>query len=623
VFRRIGSVFGRDGMIALLVLLAIVAGAVLHLFGAPEAGDALWGGATVVVLVPLAVGVIRTLLEGDVGVDAIALLAMAGAVILGEYLAGAVVALMLSGGNTLESYAQGRARRELRTLLERAPRTARRYRDGGIEEVDVAELAPGDLVLVRSGEVMPVDGTVSSGRTSIDESTVTGEPIPVDVEAGDPVRSGTVNAGHPVDVTAQRSAEQSTYAGIVRLVRAAQEERAPFIRLADRYAAVFLPVTLIAAAAAWIGSGDSVRALAVLVVATPCPLILAAPVAIISGVSRAAGRGIVVKGGGTIEALGDARTLFIDKTGTLTVGKPEIRDVHRFDGLPAGRLVQLAASLDQASAHVLAEALVADARRQHELALPEAVREDPGQGIVGRVQGQEVALGRLEWLKDQIGVNVPEATQASIRDGRELGEARIYVAVDGRLAGVLVLADRIRSDSAEMLAAIEAAGIERVCLITGDDPEVTGQVAALAGIDDYVADCTPEAKLELVREEQATGNGPVVMVGDGVNDAPALALADVGIAMGARGATAASESADAVLTVDRVDRVADAIRIGRRSLRIARQSVLAGMALSMVAMGFAAFGFIAPVAGALLQEAIDLGVILNALRALAPGKDGS
>ncbi len=285
--------------------------------------------------------------------------------------------------------------------------------------------------------------------------------------------------------------------------------------------------------------------------------------------------------------------------------------------------MQLAASLDQASAHVLAEALVAGARREHELELPVAVRESPGQGIAGRVGEHEVALGRREWLEGELGVEVPESAHAAIRDGGGLGEARIYVAVDSRLAGVVVLSDELRPDSDEMLAALEAAGIERVRLITGDDPEVARQVAALAGIDDYVADCSPEKKLAVVREEREKGNGPVVMVGDGVNDAPALALADVGIAMGARGATAASESADAVLTVDRVDRVADAVRIGRRSLRIARQSVLAGMGLSMVAMGFAAFGYIAPVAGALLQEVIDLGVILNALRALLPGDDGS
>ncbi len=616
------SRLGPNGILALLVLGAIASGGALHLLDRPTAGDLVWGGATVVVLVPLATGLARTVARGRIGVDAIALLAMAGAVALGEYLAGAVVALMLAGGNTLESYASDRARRELRTLLERAPRSARRYRDGEVEEVDVGELEPGDVVLVRAGEVLPVDGVVTAGSSSVDESAVTGESLPQEVGRGSGVRSGTVNVGVQIEVRAQRSAEDSTYAGIVRLVRAAERERAPFVRLADRYSAVFLPLTLILAAAAWIGSGDPVRALAVLVVATPCPLILATPVAIISGVSRAASRGIVVKGGGAIEALGEARTVLLDKTGTLTRGEAEIRDVALVDGLEERELLLLAASLDQSSSHVLAEALVAGARRRgYPLELAKDAVESPGQGIEGTIDGRRVALGRLAWLELELGIELPASLPESATRDVDPGVARIFVAVDGRLAGVVRLADRLRPDSAETLAELRSAGIERLRLVTGDDAAVARTIAHLAGIDDVEAECSPEDKLELVRREQKRGSGAVVMVGDGVNDAPALALADVGIAMGARGATAASESADAVLTVDRLDRVADAIRIGRRSLRIARESILAGMGLSIVAMGFAAFGFIAPVAGALLQEAIDLGVILNALRALRPGRD--
>ena len=614
------SRIGRDGWLALLVLSALAVGGALHLVDSPTAGDLVWGGATVVVLVPLAIAVARTVAGGRVGVDAIALLAMAVAVLLGEYLAGAVVALMLAGGNTLEAYAAGRARRELRTLLERAPRRARRYSDGEVEEVDVSALRPADVVLVRTGEVLPVDGVVVNGSSDVDESAVTGESLPQEVREGSGVRSGTVNVGTQIEVRAQRSAEESTYAGIVRLVRSAEQERAPFVRLADRYSAIFLPVTLFVAAAAWIGSGDSVRALAVLVVATPCPLILATPVAIISGVSRAAALGIVVKGGAAIEALGEARAVLLDKTGTLTRGEPEIRDVVVVDGLPPDELLHLAASLDQSSAHVLAEALVADARRRgFALELAQDPVETPGQGIVGTVEGRRVALGRLSWLEGTVGVDVPALPDQAL-DRAEAGLARIFVAVDGQLAGVVMLADRLRENSAETVAELEAAGIERLRLVTGDDETVAWEVARLAGIDDVAAECTPEDKLELVRSEQRKEEGGVIMVGDGVNDAPALALADVGIAMGARGATAASESADAVLTVDQLDRVADAVRIGRRSLLVARQGILAGMGLSMIAMGFAAFGFIAPVAGALLQEVIDLGVIVNALRALRPGR---
>ena len=564
------SRIGRDGMLAIFVLASIAGGAALHLAGEPTAGNVVWGAATVIVLVPLALEVARTLAGGRVGVDAIALLAMAVAVALGEYLAGAVVALMLAGGNTLEAYASGRARRELRALLAHAPRRARRYADGELEEVDVDTLVPGDVVLVRTGEVLPVDGAIASGTGVVDDSAVSGESLPKDVRPGSSVLSGTVNVGTPLEILAQRSAEDSTYSGIVRLVRAAEEERAPFVRLADRYSAVFLPLTLIVAAAAWLGSGDPVRALAVLVVATPCPLILATPVAIISGVSRAAARGIVVKGGGVIEALGEARTVLIDKTGTLTMGAPEIIGVRLFDGINEAELVRLAASLDQSSAHVLAEAIVTDARsRGYRLELAREVSESPGEGISGTVDGRRVALGRLAWLQAQ-GVELPVGTGHHLASEHQPGSANVFVAIDGELAGVVSLADTIRPDSASTLAELSEVGIERLRLVTGDDAEVARSVARVAGVSDVAAECSPEDKLELVREAQHDGSGSVVMVGDGVNDAPALALADVGIAMGARGATAASESADAVLTVDRVDRVADAIRIGRRSLRIAR-----------------------------------------------------
>jgi heavy metal translocating P-type ATPase len=620
--RAFVSRFGIDAVLAVIVIVAIVAGGVLHALGQPAAGDAIWAAGTLLVLVPLTVSVARTLLGGGVGVDAIALLAMAVAVVLGEYLAGAVVGLMLSGGNTLEEYAAGRAKRELRSLLQRAPRSAHRYEDGEIREVDVDQVVPGDRLLVRTGEVIPADGVVRSGSSSVDASAVTGESLPERVEKGSSVRSGTVNVGAPIEVRADRAAADSTYAGIVKLVRAAEAERAPFVRLADRYSAIFLPFTLIVATAAWIAAGDPVRALAVLVVATPCPLILATPIAIISGVSRAAKRGIVVKGGGAIEALGDSRSVLLDKTGTLTAGRPDVSRIETFGDLAGEEALLLAASLDQASAHVLAEALVETARgRGMELDLPTDVEEDPGQGISGRVDHRDVAVGRPGWLERAQAVTVDQEARTALERSTEPGEVRVPVAVDGRLEAVLHLADPLRDDAPEMVTALRETGVESVTLITGDDRDVAAQIAADADIADFEASCTPERKLEIVREHQDADGGAVVMVGDGVNDAPALALADVGVAMGVRGATAASESADAVLTVDRIDRVADSIRIGRRALRIARQGIIAGMGLSAIAMGFAAFGYIAPVAGALLQEVIDVGVILNALRVLRPGPE--
>ncbi|MEO8091122.1 MAG: heavy metal translocating P-type ATPase [bacterium] len=600
-----------------LILLALAAGGALHLFGDGNAGDVVWAMAIAVTLLPLTWSVGRSLARGDVGVDAIALVAMAGALALGEYLAGVVIALMLSGGNALEAAAGRRARRELTSLLERAPRIAHRRLEDRLEEVPVEELLVGDRVLVRAGEVVPVDGAVQSDHAMLDESMLTGEPLPVSHQRGTTVASGTINTGEAFDLRAIRTAADSAYSGIVRLVREAERQRAPFVRLADRYAALLLPVTLVVAGGAWALSGSPVRALAVLVVATPCPLILAAPIALISGVSRAARRGVIVKGGGTIEKLGRAQTVLFDKTGTLTHGRPEIERVEALDGLQPNALVRLAASVDQLSAHVLGEALVHGAEaRGIELAFPEDVVEDPGQGIEGRVEGHRVAVGSSAWL-EHLGYS-GVAGAAQLLDGdSEPGFARVLVGIDGALAGAILMADRVRADAAELTSELREIGIVRIALVTGDRRDVAEAVGERVGVDRVYAERSPEDKIDVVRGARSRPElRSVIMVGDGVNDAPALALADVGIAMGGAGATVSSETADAVIAADRVDRVVDAIRIGRRSLGIARQSVLAGLGLSFVAMGFAAFGYISPVAGALLQEGIDVAVILNALRAL-------
>jgi len=481
----------------------------------------------------------------------------------------------------------------------------------------VEELAVGDRVIVRAGEVVPVDGIVTSAEAVVDESALTGEPLPASYRPGGPVRSGTANAGEAFELRATRPASESAYAGIVRLVRQAESQKAPFVRMADRYAAFFLPVTLVVAGLAWALSGDPVRGLAVLVVATPCPLILAAPVAILSGVSRAARAGVIVKGGAAVEQLGEAQTVVLDKTGTLTLGTPEIERLVSFGGLAPDEALRLAASVDQLSAHSLAEALVHAAQgRGLTLTFPEAVEEGPGQGAEGLVDGSRVAVGSAAWLRLR-GYEVPEAAVIELDAENGTGAAKVLVGVEGRLAAAVVLADHLRPDARGLVDALREAGIRHVALATGDRAAIAEEIGRQVGVDRVYAEQSPEDKLELVRSLQADGVlRPVVMVGDGVNDAPALALADVGIAMGAAGATVASETADAVILVDRVERVADAVRIGKRSLAIARQSVLAGIGLSLIAMAFAALGYIPPVFGALLQEAIDIAVILNALRAL-------
>ena len=598
----------------------IVTGAALHALGSPEAGDAVWAVTVAVTLVPLTWSVVRSLVRGDLGVDLIALLAMAGALATGEYLAGAVIALMLSGGHALEAAASRRARRELTALLTRAPRIAHRRTGETWEEVAVERLAAGDLVLVRAGEMVPVDGTVASAEAILDESTMTGEALPVGYSRGAPIRSGTSNAGAAFELRASRPAAESAYAALVRVVQDAQSQRAPFVRLADRYAALFLPLTLVIAGGAWLLSGDPVRAVAVLVVATPCPLILAAPIALMSGLSRAARSGVIIKGGGAIEALGEARTVLLDKTGTLTLGAPSVERVVALDERTSDELLRLAASVDQLSAHVLAEALVHEAeRRGLRLDPPHDVVEDPGRGIEGAVNGHRVTVGSGAWLAER-GCKSDDRNGHLAEDAASAGLARIMVAVDGRAAGLVVMGDRVRPDAQKMIQALRAAGIQRVAMVTGDRAAIAEPIGRKVGLDRVYADQTPEGKLDVVRTMRERPElRPVVMVGDGVNDAPALALADVGIAMGAAGATVSAETADAVIMVDRVERVAEAVRIGRRSLAIARQSVVAGIGLSIVAMGFAAAGLLAPVAGAVLQEGIDVAVILNALRALRAG----
>jgi heavy metal translocating P-type ATPase len=607
----------RAQLLAVVALLSLLAGALAHLAGAGDAGDDVWRAAVAVLSLALAVEVLRTIVfERHMGVDTIALVAMVGALALDEELAGLIVGIMFSGGTTLEELASSRARRELTALVSRAPKVAQRRRGGVLEEVPVEALQKDEVVLVRTGEVVPVDGVVLSDEAVLDTSALTGEPLPETVQRGMQALSGTANAGAPFELRASRPALESAYAALVRLVEQAQAQRAPFVRMADRYAGFFLPATLLVAVAAGAASGDSVRALAVVVVATPCPLILAAPIALVSGLSRSARAGVIVKGAGAVETLGQARTVLFDKTGTLTVGAPEIREIAPSGPMPAGELLRLAASVDQASAHPLGETLVAGARAAGlELEMPARVREDAGQGIEGQVDGRRVAVGSRSFVQ-AAGVAAEEIAAGSV-DRHGSGEARVFVGVDGRLGGVIVMADELRPDARRIVELLRREGVRHVAMVSGDRRSVAERVGRELGMDRVYAEQSPADKLEVVRAAGADEQlRPVVMVGDGVNDAPALALADVGIAMGAAGATVSSETADAVITVDRVDRVSDAIHFGRRALHIARQSVLAGMGLSLAAMAVAAFGYLPPVAGAILQEGIDLAVILNALRAL-------
>ncbi len=594
-----------------LVAAGLAVGLAARIAGLGAWSGTIWTAVTVPVLAALLAEIVTSLRRGDVGLDIVAALSMTAALAFGEHLAAAIVALMYAGGQFLEAFAERAARREMTALLSRVPRTAVRHRDGRLEEVALDLVLPGDRLLVRRGDVVPVDGTVVEGVAVLDQSALTGEAMPVQLTAGQAALSGSSNVGDAFDLVASRRAAESTYAGVVRLVEAAQRSRAPMSRLADRFAIVFLAVTVVLAAAAWWLTGDPVRAVAVLVVATPCPLILAVPVAIVAGLSRAAKLGILIKGGKAIETLARVRALVIDKTGTLTIGQARIVATRAAEGVTPEEVLRIAASLDQASKHIIAQTIVAEARSKGLLlAVPSDVIETPGEGIVGRVDGRRVVVGGLRFVAGRTA----ESTVSMLGHERPPGALAVAVAVDGRLIGLLILSDELRAGTEQLLRALRALGIERIVLATGDRHEVARYFSAGLSIDLVRSELTPDQKILVVLSERK--NGPVMMIGDGVNDAPALAAADLGLAMGAKGAAASAEAADVVLLVDQLDRVLPAIRIARRSRKIALESVVAGIGLSIAAMIAAALGYIAPVEGALLQEVIDVAVIFNALRAL-------
>ncbi|MCW1920466.1 heavy metal translocating P-type ATPase [Rhodobacter sp. KR11] len=589
----------------LIALAGLLAG--LALWGQPAAPLA-WQAATLPVLAALVVEILRSLARGEVGLDILAALSMSAALAFGEPLAASVVAVMYSGGTFLESFASARARAEMEALLTRVPRTATRHKDGALEDIPLDAIRPGDLLLIAQGATVPVDGTLASPMAMLDTSALTGEPLPRRLSQGQATMSGVTNAGEAFDLTATRAAADSTYAGILRMVQAAGAAKAPMARLADRWSLGFLGLSLAIAGAAWGLTGDPVRAVAVLVVATPCPLILAVPVALVAGLSRAAQLGVLIKGAAALEAMARIHTLILDKTGTLTEGRPQITAIHVLDGGDAAGVLRVAAALDQASTHPMAQAIVAEARaRGLVLPLPEQVQEFAGEGVAGRVDGQDVLVGGEAFVAARTGRQLALA-------GVEPGAVTVSVAVGGKTAGRLVMADPLRKGVGPLLRHLREGGIARIVLATGDRAAVAARLTEGLGLTAVHADLTPAGKLALVAEERA--RGPVMMVGDGVNDAPALAAADVGVAMGARGAAASAEAADVVLLVDRLEPLAGGLTVARRARAIALQSVAAGIGLSLLGQVAAAFGLLSPVQGALAQEAIDVAVILNALRAL-------
>jgi heavy metal translocating P-type ATPase len=626
------------GALALLLLSLV-----LWLVGRTEMAN--WTLIVIVLMggIPLLWDTLKHIVRREFSVDFIAIVAITGSLLLNEYLAGAFIVLMLSGGEALEAFALRRARISLSALAERAPRTAHIWQGDQLATIPAESVEVDMVIVVKPGELIPVDGIVTAGSSSISEADLTGEPLPVRKTPGMLVLSGSVNLDGVLEVCASKRSAESKYAQIVRLVEEAQNQKAPIHRLADRYAVWFTIVAIALAALAWAISKDSVYALAVLVVATPCPLILATPIAIMSGIDLAARNGIITKSGAAVEQLGEVDIAVFDKTGTLTLGIPKVTAIVLPDQEPSNpttwsetfalaydekTLLRFAASVEQLSSHILARAVVEAAmERDLTLSLTTDFAETFGKGVQGRVpiitevcqvkwhsvnDSVAVAVGNHSFMQ-HLEITVPLSLLSERKRRVDAGQICSFIAVDKQIAGLLVLEDVPRAELAQLSSDLKAAGIKETILLTGDSEVVAHQIGEVARVDRVIARCLPEDKLHMVQELEAQGHR-VLMVGDGINDAPALATATVGMALGSQGLTAAATAADTVLLSTDILRVVKAIRLGRSVMRVALQGIWVGMSLSGLAMIFAALGFITPAAGAILQEGIDVIVILNALR---------
>lgn len=595
--------FKRYTLFAITIVVGLCA-AMSYLLGHHAVAQWIITGFTLLVAVKMLFEMIKQIMHGTWGVDILAIAAIVATNTVGEFWAALVIVLMLTGGEALEDYAGKRAQAELTALMDRAPKQAHVKRNGSLIDIPIDQVAVGDVVTVMPGEVIPVDGTVVSESALIDESSLTGESEPVEKNVHDSVSSGTVNGESPLDITAEHTARDSQYAQIVELVKAASDSRAPFVRLADRYAVPFTAISFTIAGIAWWVSGQPIRFAEVLVVATPCPLLLGAPIAMISGMSRAAKHGIIMKNGAVLEQLSRVQSAAFDKTGTLTENRLEVAEIQAAPGVDSNNVLQIAASVEALSTHVTALAIRATAESKGIKILPvKNLQEVAGKGIQAILDGKHILAGRRNLL-----------TEHGIKDAAlpHVAHTATMVAVDGVYQGAIVFSDTVRPNSKPTLQRLRKLGIKKLIMVTGDNSGTAQEVAKQLGITNVHAECLPKDKVELVRSLQPK---PTMMTGDGINDAPVLAASDIGIAMGARGATAASESADVVIMLDDISKTADAVAISKRTIAIAVQSIMAGIIISIGLMLFATSGKLPAIVGAGLQEVVDVVVILNALRA--------
>lgn len=590
-----------------LVIIAILIALGLDIAGYDRYAHFILGASALLSSIPILKDIYDSLKHRQYGVDILAATAIITSVLLGEYWAGMIIVLMLTGGEALEDYAENRAKTELTALLDRAPKKAHVLRGRKTVDIAVGQVKVGDKLIIKPGEVVPVDATIVEGRSSFDESSLTGESLPLDKSRGDTILSGSINVDSSITVKALHTAKDSQYEQIIQLVKAASSSQSPFVRLADHYSVPFTIIAFVIAGGAWILSGDVLRFLQVLVVATPCPLILAAPIALISGMSRAARHGVIIKNGGALERLAAVQTVGFDKTGTLTQGEPIVHSVSTFNSFNKKQVLEAAGALEQNSPHILAKAIVNEAlKNKYKLPKTKGVVEKPGYGVSGVVERKNVLVGKLNFMKDQ-GIPLPAKLKLA-----NYTKTASFVAIDGVLAGSISFMDEIRPEAKGTLSALKRLGVKHLLMVTGDNKSTANAIAKQIGITDVTAEALPADKLLAI--ENVT-HKPVAFVGDGVNDAPVLTAADVGIALGARGSTAASESADVVVMLDDLSRVSTSIEIAQRTFKIAKQSILIGIFISIGLMFIFASGRFAPVYGAAIQEVVDIIVIINALRA--------
>ncbi len=606
----------RGRLLPVLALAFLAAGLAVRIVSASSvaASRVLLVG-LIITWIPVVWRTIRGMFAGRFAADVVALLAVVAALALNQPLVGLVIVLMQTGGEALEEFAQGRASRAVKELEEMAPRTAHRVVAHGIEEIRADEVQIGDKLLLRPGDLVPCDAIVVEGRSHVDASRLTGEPVPISAVEGVRLMSGSINGEGALTLLALAISRESQYARIVALVRSAQASKSPLQRTADRYAVWFTPLTILLCAITYLASGDALRVLAVLAVATPCPLIIATPVAILGGINRCARRQIIVRHGTALERVGETTAAVFDKTGTITVGMPRVRRVITVGSRTENELLRLASGVEEKSSHLLARVLLEETIARG-IRTPEArnVVESPGRGVEGHVEERHVLVGSVSFARERypaLDQRLEQIFSGNSSDGVRLTAC---VVIDGEFAGSVEYADMMRPGAAPLFADLAALGIRNITLLSGDSVANTRQIADKLGIIRVEGDLLPEDKVARVQALVRNGE-TVMMVGDGTNDAPALSAATIGVALAGHGGGITAEAADMVILTDDVTRVAEAIRISRRTMSIARQGIRAGLGLSIIAMFAAAAGFIVPVAGAVIQEVIDLGVILNALRA--------